>query len=84
MANHKEIIRDQYIRIKMSKEEKELWKEYSKKLGISPSRLARNIIMLEAEKNSIAKGIELVGMTALKKYYKITKQNNILERMKED
>ena len=49
MANKKEIIRDQFITIKVSKQEKELWEEYSKEIGINKTRLARNVLMAEAE-----------------------------------
>ena len=42
MANKKEIVRDEYIRIKMSKEEKALWTKYADELGINSTRLARN------------------------------------------
>ena len=80
----KEIQRDQYFKIRMSKEEKDLWYKYAKSLEINPSRLARNILMIEAEKNALAKGVEKTAINALKKYYEITKQFDMLERMKED
>ena len=83
MANKKEIIRDEYIRIKMSKEEKALWTEYSKKIGINPTRLARNIIMEEAE-NLFNKTIKTNVLKAYIKYAEITKNTEILERIKKD
>jgi len=83
MANKKEIIRDEYIRIKMSKQEKDLWLEYSKELGINPTRLARNIIMMEAE-SLINKYFTKPAIKAYIKYAEITKNKEILERIKKD
>ena len=82
--NKKEIIRDDYIRVKMSKEEKELFTKYAKSLGIAPGRLMRNIAMMEAEKNALSKGIEKAVIESYKKYLEVTKQYDILERIKED
>jgi hypothetical protein len=84
MANNKEIIRDQYIRIKMSKEEKELWTKFAEDMGINSTRLARNILTSEAESTLRNKLAFKPVIQAYKKYLEITKQNDILERMKED
>ena len=83
MANKKEIIRDEYIRIKMSKEEKDLWTEYAKNIGINPTRLARNIIMEEAE-SLFNKTVKSNILKAYIKYAEITKNTEILERIKKD
>lgn len=80
----KEVKRDTKLEIRMSKEEKEMWYKYAESLEISPSRLARNILMIEAEKNAISKGVEKAVISALKKYYEVTKQYDLLEKMKED
>lgn len=84
MANNKEIIRDQYIRIKMSKEEKELWSKYAEDMGINSTRLARNILMAEAEKTLINNIIYKPTLKAYRKYLEITKQYDALERLKKD
>ena len=80
----KEVKRDTKLEIRMSKEEKELWYKYANSLEINPSRLARNILIMEAEKNAISKGVEKTAITALKKYYEVTKQFDMLERIKEE
>lgn len=80
----KEIVRDQRFEIRMSKEEKALFNEYAKNLGIAPGRLARNIMMYEAEKNGLAKGVEKATILALRKYYEITKQYDKIEQSKKD
>ena len=83
MANKKEIVRDEYIRIKMSKEEKALWTEYAKNIGINPTRLARNIIMIEAE-SLFNKAITTNVLRAYIKYAEVTNNTEILKRIKED
>ena len=83
MANKKEIIRDEYIRIKMSKEEKALWTAYANEIGINPTRLARNIIMAEAE-SLFNQKIKTNILKAYIKYAEVTKNTEILERIKKD
>ena len=83
MANKKEIIRDQFITIKVSNEEKELWTNYAKKTGINPTRLARNILMIEAE-SFYNKHIEDKIFKAYIKYLEITKNEEVLKRIKND
>jgi hypothetical protein len=80
----KEIIRDQRFEIRMSKEEKELWTKFAEDIGINPSRLARNILTETAEKKLRNKLIYKPLLQAYRKYLEVTKQNDILERMKED
>ena len=83
MANNKEIIRDEYIRIKMSKEEKNLWIAFAEKNKINPTRLARNILMMEAE--STFNKITLVpAMKAYVKYLEITNNKEAMDRIKSD
>jgi len=45
----KEVHRDKKLEIKMTQEEKELFYKYAEDLGINPSRLARNILLSNAE-----------------------------------
>jgi len=78
MANKKLIIRNEFLTIKMSKEEKDLWEAYSKQLGIPKTRLARNILMMEANSkinNLFGKHI----INAYKYYLKVTNQTEELE-----
>lgn len=82
--NSKEIQRDTRIEIRVSKEEKELFYKYAEDIGINPSRLARNILMAEAEKNVITKGIEKNVIKAYLKYAEVTNNTEILERVKKD
>ncbi len=72
------------MEIRMSKEEKQLFTEYAKNLGIAPGRLMRNIAMWEAEKNALAKGVEKATILALRKYYEVTKQYDKIEQSKRD
>jgi len=83
MANKKEIIRDQYIRIKLSKEEKNLWLKYAEDIEINPTRLARNILMMEAE-SILNKTITKPFAKAYIKYAEVTKNKEILERIKSE
>ena len=50
MANLKEIQRTERIEFLVSKEEKELIWKYAETVGMKPSRLIRNIVLLQAEK----------------------------------
>ena len=77
----KEIQRDQYFKIRMSKEEKELFFKYAEELEINPSRLGRNIIMSQAE-SIVNKPFIQPIFEAYKRYLKVTNQKEALERMK--
>lgn len=79
----KEITRDVFIKIPMSKEEKELWLRYAENTGINPTRLARNVLMIEAE-SLINKAITKPFIKAYIKYAKVTNNKEILERIKTD
>jgi hypothetical protein len=83
MIRRKEIIRDQKIELRMSKEEKELFYKFAEDFGINPSRLARNIIMREAE-SLLNKYVNSKIAKAYIKYAEITKNKEILERIKTD
>lgn len=79
----KKITRDVFIKIPLSKEEKELWLKFAEDIRINPTRLARNILMQEAESliNKYA------GTPLIKSYIwyaKVTNNKEILERIKED
>lgn len=82
--NTKEIQRDTRIEIRVSKEEKDLFYKYAEDLGINPSRLARNILMIEAKKNLIAKGIEKATIKSYLAYLKATNQLEKLDEIKND
>jgi len=64
----------------MSKEEKELFYAYAKSVGIIPGRLARNIIMHQAE-STIENTIMLPFIKAYKNYLKVTGQKELIEAM---
>jgi hypothetical protein len=81
--NKKEIIRDQKIELRVSKEEKELFYKFAENFGINPSRLARNILMKEAE-SLLNKYVNSKIAKAYIKYAEITKDKEILERIKTD
>lgn len=81
--NKKDIIRDTKLEIRMSKEEKELFFKYAEDLGINASRLARNILMIEAE-SLTKKFFNKPVIKAYIKYAEITNNQEILERIKTD
>lgn len=81
--NKKEIIRDEYIRIKMSKEEKALWLKFAEEQKVNPTRLARNILMMEAE-SIINKIIYKPIAKAYIKYLEVTKNQEALDRIKSE
>jgi len=81
--NKKDIVRDEYIRIKMSKEEKALWLKYCEEIDINPTRYARNILMQEAE-CKISKVFGKVVIKGYKHYCEITNNHEALARMKSD
>lgn len=70
MANLKEIQRTERIEFLVSKEEKELIWKYAEKVGMKPSRLIRNIVLIQAE--SKLRGIEDLAIKAYRKYLEIT------------
>ena len=79
----KEITRDEYIKFRVSKEEKKLFYEYAKELEVPPTRLARNILMMEAEsKINLIIGKPLIK--AYRYYLKITNQEKELNRISKD
>ena len=49
MANIKEEQRTEEIRILMTPREKEMVWKYAEKMGMKPSRLMRNIVMIQTE-----------------------------------
>lgn len=70
MANIKEIQRTNEIRVLMSDQEKELVWKYAEAMGMKPSRLIRNIVMLEVE--SKMKYINIPIVKAYRKYLELT------------
>ena len=70
MANIKEIQRKERIEFLVSKEEKDLILKYAEKVGMKPSRLIRNIVLMQAQKK--LRGIEDLTIKAYRKYLEIT------------
>lgn len=70
MANIKEIQRTERIEFIVSKEEKDLIWKYAESMGIKPSRLIRNIVMMEAE--SKMRYINIASVKAYRKYLELT------------
>jgi hypothetical protein len=70
MANIKIIQRTNEVRVLMSDQEKELVWKYAKAMGMKPSRLIRNIVMLEVE--SKMKYINIPIVKAYRKYLELT------------
>lgn len=78
MAFKRDIVRDERIEIRMSKEEKEMFYAYAKSIDMIPGRLARNIIMLQVEskmENAILKPF----IKAYRQYLKNTNQDEHLK-----
>ena len=78
----KEVKRDTKLEIRMSKEEKELWTKFAEDMGVNPTKLARNILMTEAEATLRNKYAFKPLLKAYRKYLEVTKQKDILEQMK--
>lgn len=70
MANIKIIQRTNEVRVLMSDEEKELVWKYAEAMGMKPSRLIRNIVMMEAE--SKMRYINIASVKAYRKYLELT------------
>ena len=75
----KEITRDYFIKIPLTKAEKDLWEAYAEEMGINKTRLARNTIMIQAE--SII--YKYIAKPIIKTYLKYA-PTEILERIKKD
>jgi len=70
MANVKKIQRNNEIRVLMSDQEKDLVWKYAESMGITPSRLIRNIVIMEAE--SKMRYINIATVKAYRKYLELT------------
>lgn len=70
MANIKIIQRTNEVRVLMSDEEKELVWKYAEAMGMKPSRLIRNIVMMEAD--SKMRYINIASVKAYRKYLELT------------
>ena len=70
MANIKIIQRTNEVRVLMSDQEKELVWKYAKAMGMKPSRLIRNIVMMEAD--SKMRYINIASVKAYRKYLELT------------
>ena len=82
--NKKDIVRNLEIRITVSEQEKNLFYTYAKELGLMPTRLARNILLQEAESSIIIRKYQKIVLGSYKKYAEITKDKEILNRFKEN
>lgn len=67
--------RDQELKIRMSIEEKELFFNYAESIGVTPGRLARNIILMQANAK-IENAILSPFIKAYRGYLKINKKEN--------
>lgn len=74
MAFKRDIVRDERIEIRMSKEEKEAFYEYAKSIDMIPGRLARNIIMMQVEAK-MENAIMNPFIKAYRQYLKSTNQD---------
>jgi fructose-1,6-bisphosphatase len=83
MANVKKIVRTEEFKIRMSKEEKELFFKLAENIGIAPSKLARNLMMSQAEAK-IENAFLLPFIKAYKSYLKTTNQNEKLEDLQKE
>lgn len=72
--------RNEELKIRMSKEEKEFFFKYAESIGITPGRLARNII-LEQASSKLENAILLPFLKGYKEYLKMTKQFDRLEEI---
>ena len=79
----KEITRDEYIKIRVSKEEKEVFYKFAEEMKISPSRLARNILMQQAESTVTKYAIKPFAKAYIK-YLEATKDYETLARLKKE
>jgi ABC-type dipeptide/oligopeptide/nickel transport system permease subunit len=70
MANVKEIQRTERIEFLVSKEEKELIWKYAEAMGMKPSRIIRNSILMNCQ--SKMKMIDITAVKAYRKYLEIT------------
>lgn len=80
MANIKNVVRTERMDIYMTKEEKELWVQTAKDIGINPSRLARNIILDFAE-SKIDRNITKAFVHMYKKYHAFAENQEIIDRL---
>jgi len=84
MAMERPIHRTVRMEVKLSEAERDLFYNYAKELGINPTRLARNLMMLQAEKKLRNMVFYIPIIKAYKKYLELTNQKNILEMIKTD
>lgn len=80
MAFEREIVRDERMEIRLSKEEKELFNAFAKQMGMMPGRLARNIIMAQANAK-LENAINIPLVKAYREYLRVTKQFKLLEEI---
>ncbi len=75
---YKEIQRDTNITIRVSKEEKDLIYALGKDFGMKPTRLVRNLALMQAESKLYNKAFAKPIIKAYKKYLEVTGQKEEL------
>lgn len=83
MAFNRKIVRDEEFKIRMSKEEKELFFKFAEQMERKPSALARSLIMGQAEAE-IENAVILPLIKAYKAYLKVTGQNEEIKRIENE
>jgi len=78
MAFKRKITRDEQIRVRLSKEEKELIEALAKDFGMKPTRLIRNLALAQAESKLYNKAFAKPIIKAYKKYLEVTGQKEEL------
>lgn len=77
------INRDIEMKVRLSKEERDLFYAYAESLNMTPSRLMRNIALSQA--NAKVENVMLLPLVkAYKSYLKITDQKELLKEIEED
>ena len=84
MAFKRKITRDEQIRVRLSKEEKELIEALAKDIGIRPTRLIRNLALSHAESKLFNKTFAIPVIKAYKRYLKVTNQKEELFRIENE
>ncbi len=78
MANIKKITRDERFEIRLSKQERDLIEALAKDFGIKPTRLVRNLALMQAESKLYNKAFAKPIIKAYKKYLEVTGQKEEL------
>lgn len=77
-------IKDHWIKVRVTKEEKEKIAEYAERLGFSTSVYARNILLWELDSLAVKSGVDEKMIKAVIYLKELFTEPNIRERLKED